>query len=320
MAKTDWTLTDTVKPDDFNNIGREINQLRADVDHIEVPAASLIEAGIVQLSNATDSESESQAATSKALKDVYDLAQSSLTAGNERKAEVVAALVALGVPASTSDSWDTLISKMATVMRATGNATVADVLAGKTASNANGPITGAMPNRGAGGTVTPGTANQSKPAGYYNSPITVLGDEDLVPGNIRSGVDLFGVVGALKNASDIVIVEHAPSVTESDAGYTRIIDLPVGYTPIAWSGAAVFCQYPSGSRYYTSYDMRSAKDLSPRIYCYGTNRNVSVTGSISWMGSVYRATYSVRGNLSDTGGVDLSDGYFFVKIFWVCSV
>lgn len=197
MAKTDWGLTDTVRPDDFNDIGREINQLRTDVDHIEVPAASLTEAGIVQLSNAKDSTSESHAATSKALKDVYDLAKSSLTLGNERKQEVVDALIALGVTASTSDSWDSLISKMSAIIKATGNATAADVLAGKTASNVNGPITGTMPNRGAGGTVTPGTTNQTKAAGYYSSPITVLGDADLVPGNIRSGVDLFGVMGTL---------------------------------------------------------------------------------------------------------------------------
>lgn len=199
MAKTDWGSTDTVKPDDFNDIGREINQLRTDVDHIEVPAASLTEAGIVQLSNAKDSTSESQAATSKALKDVYDLAKSSLTLGNERKQEVVDALIALGVTASTSDSWDTLISKMSAIIKATGNATAADVLAGKTFSNANGNgLQGTMPNRGAGGTVTPGTTNQTKPAGYYSSPITVLGDPDLVPGNIRSGVDLFGVAGTLQ--------------------------------------------------------------------------------------------------------------------------
>lgn len=150
MAKTDWTLTDTVKPDDFNNIGREINQLRTDVDHIEVPAASLTEAGIVQLSSSANSSSETLAATPRAVKTAYDAAAAAqntanaantaaaaaqatanaaklaaaaaqttanqaFQSGNERKAEVVAALVAKGIPASTSESWDSLIDKMDTI-------------------------------------------------------------------------------------------------------------------------------------------------------------------------------------------------------------
>lgn len=218
MAKEDWTLMDTVKPDDFNDIGREINQLRSDVDNIEIPPASLTTPGIVQLSNSTNSSSETLAATPKAVKSAYDAAtaaQNTANAaneaaaqafqlGNERKAEVVAALVALGVSASTSESWDSLIGKMAAIIKATGNATAADLLAGKTASNVNGPITGTMPNRGAGGTVTPGTSNQTKDAGYYSSPITILGDGDLVPGNIRSGINVFGVAGT-------VVEEHVMS-------------------------------------------------------------------------------------------------------------
>lgn len=175
MAKTDWTLTDTVKPDDFNNIGREINQLRTDVDHIEVPAGSLTEAGIVQLSNSTNSASETMAATPKAVKTIAEAAATAQTKadqafqlGNERKSEVVAALVALGISASASETWDSLLPKLTSI-----------------------------PNRGAGGTVTPGTTNQSKAAGYYSSPITVQGDADLVAANIRSGVDIFGTVGSL---------------------------------------------------------------------------------------------------------------------------
>lgn len=69
MAKTDWKLNDTVKPDDMNDIGEEINQLRTDVDNIHIPPATLTEAGIVQLSNKTDGTSETLAATEKAVRD-----------------------------------------------------------------------------------------------------------------------------------------------------------------------------------------------------------------------------------------------------------
>lgn len=57
---------------------------------------------------------------------------------------------------------------------------------------------GAMPNRGAGGTVTPGTTNQSKAAGYYSTAITILGDPDLIAANVRKGIDIFGIIGSLE--------------------------------------------------------------------------------------------------------------------------
>lgn len=129
MAKTDWGLMDVVKPQDMNNIGQEINGLRSDLDNIHIPPASLNEAGIVKLSNSTDGTREDVAATEKAVGLAFQY-------GIERKNEVVATLNSIGVPASTSDSWDTLISKMATVVKATGNAKPSDVLAGKTFSNA----------------------------------------------------------------------------------------------------------------------------------------------------------------------------------------
>ncbi|AZS18175.1 hypothetical protein EI981_07075 [Paenibacillus lutimineralis] len=67
-------------------------------------------------------------------------------AGNERKKEVVDALIALGVSASTVDSWDTLIGKISTIIRATGNAVASDVRAGMTFSNASGNnLIGTMP-------------------------------------------------------------------------------------------------------------------------------------------------------------------------------
>lgn len=163
MAKTDWSLNDTVQPQDMNAIGEEINQLRQDVDHIEIPPASVAEAGIVKLSNATNSTSETLAATPRAVKSAYDAATAAQTTanaantaaataqsradsafqlGNERKAEVVAALVAKGISASTSESWDSLITKLNSIVKATGNASAAQLLNGYTASNANGSITG----------------------------------------------------------------------------------------------------------------------------------------------------------------------------------
>lgn len=220
MAKTDWSLNDTVQPQDMNAIGEEINQLREEVDHIEIPPATVTEAGIVKLSSATNSTSETLAATPRAVKSAYDAATAAQTTanaantaaataqaradsafqlGNERKAEVVAALVAKGISASTSESWDSLIGKMAGIIKATGNAVASDVLSGRTFSNAGGNnLTGSMPDRGAGDTITPGIMDQTKAPGYYSGPITVQGDAKLLPANLPKDITLFGVTGVLE--------------------------------------------------------------------------------------------------------------------------
>lgn len=77
---------------------------------------------------------------------------------------------------------------------AAGNATPGDVLSGKTFSNDSGEQIGTMPNRGAV-VITPGTANQAIPAGYHNGAGYVVGDPDLVTGNIKAGANIFGVAG-----------------------------------------------------------------------------------------------------------------------------
>lgn len=81
MAKTDWRLTDVVRPEDMNNIGQEINDLRTDLNNTDIPQASLTKPGIVQLSNETDSDAEDKAATPKAVKAI----QSALTKHIEAK-------------------------------------------------------------------------------------------------------------------------------------------------------------------------------------------------------------------------------------------
>ncbi|WP_044479467.1 hypothetical protein [Paenibacillus antibioticophila] len=226
---------ETMLNENWDKIDAAVGQLEEDMQEIDIP---LSDATNGTRSNVAGSEKavglvmQSANAANLAAGAAQTKADQAFQLGNERKAEVVAALVALGVSASTSDSWDTLISKMATVIRATGNATAADVLAGKTFSNANGNgLQGAMPNQGAGGTVTPGTANQTKPAGYYSSPITVLGDADLVPKNIRSGVDIFGVVGTLDpgfTASVFVDVTINYLYREDENTYKNVITFPKG--------------------------------------------------------------------------------------------
>jgi len=76
-------------------------------------------------------------------------------------------------------------------------AVAGDILSGKTAYVNGSKLTGTMPNRGAI-IITPGTTNQTIPAGYHNGAGYVVSDPDLIADNIRNGVNIFGVVGNCK--------------------------------------------------------------------------------------------------------------------------
>lgn len=79
-----------------------------------------------------------------------------------------------------------------------GTATPGDVLSGKTFSSSGGVgQTGTMPNNGAV-SLTPGTSPVTVAAGSHNGAGTVAGDADLVAGNIKNGVDIFGVTGTVQ--------------------------------------------------------------------------------------------------------------------------
>ncbi|WP_127575246.1 tail fiber protein [Paenibacillus barengoltzii] len=200
MAKTNWGLNDVVQPSDLNGIGQEINQLREDVDNMDFP-----------LSDATDGTRSDVAASEKAVGLVMQEAQAAKQAGNERKSEVVAALVAKGISASTSESWDSLLSKLTSLIKATGNATAADVLAGKTFSNASGNnIAGSMPNRGAvNQTITTQGGQYTIPAGCHNGSGKVTANfANLVPENVKKNVNIGGVVGALQPGGSIDVDVH----------------------------------------------------------------------------------------------------------------
>ena len=93
-------------------------------------------------------------------------------------------------------------------------ATAAQMLAGATAYvNAN-KVTGTMPSQGAK-VITPSTANQAIAAGYHNGSGYVVGDPDLIPANILSGKNIFGVAGAVQ-----VGKKFASGTIQSSSGST----------------------------------------------------------------------------------------------------
>jgi hypothetical protein len=94
-----------------------------------------------------------------------------------------------------------------------GDALPAHVRAGKTFMNADGEAVGTLPVRATGAqTVTPGTANITKTAGIYDGDIVIEGDADLITGNIKAGVTIFGVAGKTQ------VVDTTEAVAPAAAG------------------------------------------------------------------------------------------------------
>jgi hypothetical protein len=132
----------------------------------------------------------------------------------------------------TGGAWGPQIGTYTCPATATGTAVAADVLAAKTFSNSssNG-ITGTMADNGAFG-LSCGAANQSVTAGYYSGG-TLTGDADLVAGNIRSGMNIFGVAGSSK-------------VMDTSAGTAAAGDILSGKTAFV-NGATVTGTVTAGS-------------------------------------------------------------------------
>lgn len=150
------------------------------------------------------------------------------------KRDVANAITAKGVTTATDASFATLvdnIDKIVTLMQGTQDADVAagDILFGKYCYAKGARLMGTMPIRGAvnkslapngsytipegyhngsgkvvqnletraAQTYTPGTANQTIPAGrFLTGAQTILGDANLIPANIAKGKSIFGVAGS----------------------------------------------------------------------------------------------------------------------------
>ncbi len=108
---------------------------------------------------------------------VIDAINKLFTQGNENKQTLVDNLIAMGIQASTDDTWGTLLDKVLDMTDTSRDTvTAATLLAGYTAHNASGdPITGTMPEKGAWTANTTGNGNVPIPAGHHNGQGYVSG-------------------------------------------------------------------------------------------------------------------------------------------------
>lgn len=144
-------------------------------------------------------------------------------------------------------------------------------------------------------TVTPGTANQTAVASgrYTTGAVTVKGDANLVAGNIKSGVSIFGVAGTLDPGSSkgvkFTSINETKSVSVTLGGYVKIdvssaviaecpnIIYTEGTTP---GGDTVrFVRTGDGNFYGSEYssDVQGVYDTSVQIF-----ETTNADGSKSW--------------------------------------
>ncbi len=96
--------------------------------------------------------------------------------GSEKKKQLVENLTALGIAASTNETWEMLLNKVLRLMDTSGaNAVAGDILFGKKAAVKGSLIAGTMPNKGAWTGNTTGSGNVPIPEGYHNGQGHVSG-------------------------------------------------------------------------------------------------------------------------------------------------
>nr|MBZ4193590.1 DUF1566 domain-containing protein [Candidatus Contendobacter sp.] len=168
-------------------------------------------------------------------------------------------------------------------------AAAAQVLNGVTFSNAAASgLTGTMPNRGAQA-ITPGAAAKPIPLGYHNGLGSVAGDADLVAGNIKSGVAIFGVTGAYSGSSATFSAPF-PAAKTGDA--TENNNNPTGVT---WPNP----------RFTDNSNGAVTDNLTGLVWL--KNANCSVVSPNTWTAAL-SAVAALAASLSGPSPCDLTDG------------
>lgn len=137
-------------------------------------------------------------------------------------------------------------------------ATAGDILAPKTAYVAAGKVTGTIATKGASDVTADGPL-VAVPPGYYPQAVNkTVSDPDLVPGNIKAGVDIFGVTGSLTSSFSavlVVTVDAGAEVTATD-GITTLTATS--------TGTATF-HLPNGGTWTVSATLNGSQSLPATV-------------------------------------------------------
>ena len=124
-----------------------------------------------------------------------------------------------------------------------------------TAGNSNISLTASVTTKGAA-TITPTTTNQTISSGtYLTGTQTIVGDADLVAGNIKKNVQIFGVTGTYEGGGGGTPTIDSLTVTPSETEQTFNSSSVDGYKPVTVS--AISSTYVG-----TGITRRSSTDLT----------------------------------------------------------
>lgn len=178
-----------------------------------------------------------------------------------------------------------------------------DLRAGLIAYGRYGQVTGTMQDLAAT-TYTPGTTNQTITAGKYIAGTqTILGDSDLVAGNIKSGVTIFGVTGSYAGGTASLQTKSVTPTTSSqtvtpDSGYDGLSSVTVNAIPSQYitttDATAIAAEILEGSTAYVN----GSKITGTMRDNSGISETLPINGSYTIPEGYHDGTGTVSQNLA----------------------
>lgn len=193
--------------------------------------------------------------------------------------DLIVTLQAKGITLTGNETMIDLVNLVNSNLFMTGGATASagDIRFGKTAYKGGTKVSGTLITQATGAqSITPGTTDIVKPAGIYDGTITILGDADLVAGNIPKDVNLFGVQGILerlttadRNAIISAITEQGMSASPSDTNAQLATKISALRTKMIASDELKLVTYPDR---LTTSSRSPLQVMSAKVYFGGTYR------------------------------------------------